>query len=490
MLNASQIPDPTEDILRIVIEESPILMALYTGPEIRIRIVNPPMLNAWGKDTMIVGQTIREANPEWKGQPFFDYFENVYKTGVEYRAVEERADMPSGDSLQTRYYNFSYKPLKDAAGKVWGILHTAFDVTEQVMAKKTKERAEEMFHLAVESAELGTWFVDGNSRELQASARTKELFGYYPHEYMPFEAAIEQISEGHREMVKAAIDAAITRGERYDIEYPVTGFHGGKLRWLRVTGRLYDYPVNEERYLAGTVMDITDRKSVELRKDEFISVASHELKTPLTSLNAGFQLLDRHLKKEANLSEKLLKIQRGAGVNLRKINLLVGDLLSVTRIQNGQLQLNKGWFTVSELINDSCDHVRLDGKHELVLTGDHEVKVCADQQKIDQVVVNLVNNAVKYAPRSRVINLHIESMPDRVKVSVRDYGPGIEAHQVKQVFDRFYQADNSGLQYAGLGLGLYISSEIIKQHEGEIGVESTFGHGSTFWFTLPLSQTI
>jgi PAS domain S-box-containing protein len=483
MLN--NIPPVTEDIYQTAFEESAVLAALYTGPDIRIRIVNKPMLDAWGKDDSVIGKTVREANPEWKGQPFFGYFESVYRTGIEYTAFEEKADLPVGGRLETRYFNFSYKPLKNAGGAVWGILHTAVDVTEQVLAKKTRKGAEDMFHLAVQSAELGTWFVDGDSRELQASARTRELFGYYPDEKMSFEAAIAQISELHRDSVLAAIDAAITRGERYDIEYPVTGFHGGKTKWLRVTGRLYKFPGSDQGYLAGTVLDITDRKNVEIRKDEFISVASHELKTPLTSLNAGFQLLDRHLRKEVDLPEKTLHIYKSISVNLRKINVLVEDLLNVTRIQNGQLKLNRSWFNVSQLIDDCCEYVRAQAKHELFVTGDREVKVCADQQKIEQVLVNLVNNAVKYAPESP-ISFHIESLPQQVKIAVRDCGPGIEPASAAQIFDRFYQADNNGVQVSGLRLGLYISSEIIKQHDGEIGVQSTFGQGSTFWFTLPL----
>ena len=105
--------------------------------------------------------------------------------------------------------------------------------------------------------------------------------------------------------------------------------------------------------------------------------------------------------------------------------------------------------------------------------------------KIDQVIVNLVNNAVKYAPQSNKIILNIESQPKVVKVSVQDFGIGIEDEKLQDIFNRFYQVDNTGNQFSGLGLGLYISSEIIKRHNGEIGVESEPGKGSTFWFTIP-----
>ncbi len=125
------------------------------------------------------------------------------------------------------------------------------------------------------------------------------------------------------------------------------------------------------------------------------------------------------------------------------------------------------------------------GKHKLTLQGDQGLKMWADEVRIDQVVVNLVNNAVKYAPDQREIYLIVEDLGDWVKVSVKDNGPGISKDKLAHLFDRYYRVDYSGVQYSGLGLGLYISAEIIKKHNGKIGVDSEVGKGSTFWFTLP-----
>ncbi|MBC8112507.1 MAG: ATP-binding protein, partial [Verrucomicrobia bacterium] len=119
--------------------------------------------------------------------------------------------------------------------------------------------------------------------------------------------------------------------------------------------------------------------------------------------------------------------------------------------------------------------------------GDMQVKVYADAARIDQVVINFVNNAVKYASGSKEIRICIEKVDDMAKVSVIDKGQGIPKEKLLHLFDRFYRVDSSGSQYSGLGLGLYISSEIIKKHNGQIGVESELGKGSTFWFTLPVA---
>ncbi|WP_345949220.1 ATP-binding protein [Mucilaginibacter sp. PAMB04274] len=234
----------------------------------------------------------------------------------------------------------------------------------------------------------------------------------------------------------------------------------------------------------GTFMDVTNRRKVIQQKDEFISVASHELKTPVTSLTASLQLLNR--MKDNPKPEMMARFIEQSNKSLNKLNSLIKDLLNSNRISQGQLNLRKTEFTIADMITDCCHHIRTAGTHEIVLQGDINLKICADEQQIDQVIVNLVNNAVKYAPASREIHITVAQEADKVKISVNDKGPGIGPEKVPHLFDRYFRADYSGIQFSGLGLGLYICAEIIKKHGGEIGVETEMGKGSTFWFTLPL----
>jgi two-component system CheB/CheR fusion protein len=236
----------------------------------------------------------------------------------------------------------------------------------------------------------------------------------------------------------------------------------------------------------GTFMDVTHRRRVIQQKDEFISVASHELKTPITSLKGALQLLNRMKDRHDPLI--FTKFVEQANKSLNKVSVLVDDLLNGTKVTEGQLQLRRQVFNLQSLINECCPHVRAEGVYELVIQGDTSLQVDADPHKIDQVLVNLVNNAVKYAGDSHVILINTEKVNEFAKVSVTDYGPGIAPDQLPHLFERYYRGNGSSQLLSGLGLGLYICAEVIKKHGGQIGVETTIGKGSTFWFTVPLAK--
>ena len=168
------------------------------------------------------------------------------------------------------------------------------------------------------------------------------------------------------------------------------------------------------------------------------------------------------IKKETDTSFIIGKLVNSSNNHLKKVINLVNDLLSSTRIERGQLILNKSSFVISEMINNCCDHVRMGGTYNLHLQGDLNLTIFADKHKIDQVVANFVNNETKYAPNSTEIILTIAQEDDKARVSVQDFGPGILPEKGPHLLDRFFRADNSCIQYSGLGLGLYISQQIIE----------------------------
>ena len=239
----------------------------------------------------------------------------------------------------------------------------------------------------------------------------------------------------------------------------------------------------------GTFMDVTNRRKSIQQRDEFISVASHELKTPMTTLKASLQILERMMTTEKD-SPMLPVFLNKASSSLVKLSGLTDDLLNVSRLEKGQLVLKKSLFNVYEMVKENVENLQFVNKHmdTVTISGVRDVSIMADKYRVEQVLANLLNNAVKYSPSSSRIDIAIElTEPDSVKVSVRDYGIGIPEEKQQSLFDRYYRVDHSGNQYSGLGLGLYISNSIITKHNGTIGVHSQPGEGSTFWFILPIS---
>jgi PAS domain S-box-containing protein len=272
-------------------------------------------------------------------------------------------------------------------------------------------------------------------------------------------------------------------------EFQLRGKRGdGLYRWHLV--RLM--PIKDEKdqiqLWVGTATDIEELRLLQQQKDDFISIASHELKTPITSLKASLQLLNRMKDNPSLKMLPTLIVQ--ANKSLDKVNVLIEDLLNASKANEGQLHMSPKNFVLSKAIMECCQSVHIDDSYTVKTEGDMAVEVYADATRIDQIVTNFITNAIKYAPDSKEVIVYIERVNGMAKVSVSDKGPGIPPEKLPFLFDRYYRVNNSGSQYTGLGLGLYICAEIIKMHNGQIGVESEIGKGSTFWFTLPVAYSI
>jgi two-component system CheB/CheR fusion protein len=378
------------------------------------------------------------------------------------------------------------------------ILLAIEDISDQRKVEDGLAEVEALFHeskerlkLAVDAAEMGTWDFNLLTNELILDKRCKALFDLSPEEKLEHSHYLDLIQNEDRNLVEKAIKQAISginNGE-FEQEFRAAEKKNKKVRWIKFKGKVYFNDKGVPFRFVGTSLDITTQKTLEeadkellKKKDDFMSIASHELKTPITTLKASLQLLDRMKDNPAKISPMVIV---KANKSMEKINILIEDLLDVSKINQGQLQLNKTNFTVSKLIGECCEHIHAAGIYSILTTGELDAMVYADSERIDQVIVNFVNNAVKYAPESKEIVIHIEKINNMIKVSVIDKGAGVNPEKITHLFERYYQVDNNGSTYSGLGLGLYISSEIIKKHGGEIGVESEVGKGSAFWFTLP-----
>jgi len=229
-------------------------------------------------------------------------------------------------------------------------------------------------------------------------------------------------------------------------------------------------------------------RASELRKDEFIGMASHELKTPVTSLKGFTSVLQRRLSKQGD--EQSQHYLARMDVQLNKLTKLISDLLDVSRIQTGKLALQRELFDLDAFIRETVETLQAATlTHQLLIEGSTGAQIMGDKDRLAQVFINLITNAVKYSPRADTVIVRLSKNQDQAIVGVQDFGIGIaEAHH-QHIFDRFYQVtDPAEKTYPGLGIGLYISQEIVERHHGRLRVESSKGAGATFFVSLPLIE--
>jgi len=472
-----------------IILNSKFPMFLFWGPDL-IQFYNDayrPSLGNNGKHPSALGQRGVDCWPEiW---PFIKpIIDNVMAGGEASWNEDQLLPIYRNDKLEDVYWTFSYSKARDDNGETAGVLVICNETTQQIASYNNLKQAKLDLELAIEAADLGTWDLNPITNKFVGNDRLKDWFGLHPDNEIELTDALNAIIEADRDHVAKAIAGAMEKGSdgNYSIIYTIVNKENGVQRVVKASGKaLFDDEGIAYR-LSGILQDVTDDYQLQQRKDEFISVASHELKTPITTLNASMQILQKLVKTDPASTKVPFFIDKANG-SLHKLVSLLDDLLNVTRIQQGQLALNKTMFNLAELVNDCSEHVTMDSNLQIVLSGDTSLMVFADYRRIDQVLVNLVNNAVKYAPQSKRIDIAITHDEEFATVSVKDYGIGINPEKLPHLFDRYYRVDALGHQFSGLGLGLYICSEIITRHDGKIWVESTWGEGSTFWFKIPVN---
>ncbi len=467
-----------------LVKESDYAIALYKGPDFIIDVANNTMLKTWGKTEKVIGMKLDDALPELKGQPFIDLLNNIYKTGVTYSATEDEAILEIDGELKSFFFNFSYKPLFDENGKVYAILNFATDVTEIVVTKRQLKQNEEKYRNLADSLPIIVWTADKNGKIDYYNKRWYEYTGFEGIDSR--ESATIKIL--HPDDQPRAMDLWVKSQQNkstYEIEYQFRDRSTeDAYRWFLGRAIPVKDPEGEVMQWIGTCTDINEFKQFQQQKDNFLGIASHELKTPLTSLKLYSQYLEKNLRQLSD--DKNADVARKMDDQINKLTSLVNDLLDVTKIQNGKILLNKTDFDFDELVQEIITEQQMSTSHRIFHHPQKIGMIHGDRHRIAQVMSNLIGNAIKYSPDSDRIQTSTKLTDDGVLFSVRDYGIGIPEDKTEKVFEQYYRVSGSKEHtFPGLGLGLYISSEIIKRSGGRIFVNSIEGKGSEFCFEIP-----
>ncbi|WP_158799118.1 ATP-binding protein [Pedobacter sp. L105] len=477
----------SEARFRFLVQQAPVAICILNGRELIVESVNDMMLDIFGKSTDIIGKTYAEALPEFEDQPYLKLLDETFITGKPYFGNEAKTVFEHNGELKTGYYDFIFQPIQDEQDITTTIMVVAVDVTEKLLSRTQLQRTEEMLRFSVEAANVGTWHLNHKTREFFVSAQLKKLFGYETEADLSYEQAVSHIPESHRYEVIRAIGSNNSSDSSYNIEFPILAAGEENLRWVKALGKFDLESDGSFNHFSGVVMDITEQKEDELRKNDFIGMVSHELKTPLTSLNGYTQIL----LQKAQKSEDRFNISALEKVTsqIKKMTSMINGFLNISRLESGKIHLQKERFFFDKLIEELVEETQLTTPtHQITIVKSAHVEIFADRDKIGSVISNLLSNAVKYSPQAKDIEVICEVKEKQVRFSVKDYGMGINPHDLEKLFDRFYRVEGNQTQHiSGFGIGLYLSAEIIERHHGNIAVTSEIGKGSTFYFNLPLN---
>ncbi|WP_207420432.1 CHASE domain-containing sensor histidine kinase [Desertivirga brevis] len=309
----------------------------------------------------------------------------------------------------------------------------------------------------------------------------------------------EEISESLREQQRSEIEFKTSRtlniaGNKWTLVFSTDNKFGSQVEraqpqivlvfGIAISILLYIVTLNYIHKRQTALEELNLTKEIERKKDEFLGIASHELKTPLTSIKAYLQMLER-----SQLGEKQSNFVKKANIQANKLNSLIADLLDVSKIQAGSIKINSVPFPLSELINESIESVlHLHSSHQILgPEAIPEITLLGDKLRLEQALVNLLVNAIKYSPGAGSIGISLLENNNQVTICVEDQGIGISKEHQARIFEKFYRSDDLSPFISGLGMGLFIASEIVSKHNGYITVDSNLGEGSRFCIHLPIN---
>lgn len=367
-----------------------------------------------------------------------------------------------------------HRPLQgsDEIARVDKALHEMAESLERLIRKE---------RTIVENAMDAICSLDATGIFLRASPSCQRVLGYSP-EALVGRSFLELVSPEERDRVKAVIEDTVLNGEANQFEARIDGANG---KTLDMIWSAQWSPQDKSMVCIGH--DISQRRELERLKQEFTAMVSHDLRAPLCSIQAFLSLLERNLESNKFTNEKLAKDINVARSEATRLLSLVNELLDIERLESRPLKLNLQSVSMLEVVNCAVESISAFAEQQgiQIEVNGANLKAVADSDRLMQVLINLFSNAIKFSPAQSLVRVSVLPIAEWVEVRVSDTGVGVPPSHHNFVFSRFYQVgSNADAERKGSGLGLAICKAVIEQHGGKIGVESTDGMGSTFWFRI------
>jgi PAS domain S-box-containing protein len=410
--------------------------------------------------------------------------QHAQDTGAMYEHEERLRNSQTGEY---RWFLTRGVPVRDETGQIIKWFGTCTDIDEQKRTEEALRQSQARVRALIDSNIIGIVSLEEEEEEEEVLVEANDAYlrmtGYTQEDVRSRTLNRSKIiAPEDAPLFQRALQELAERGQHIPVETEVVCKDGSRLPILGGAVLLQERP----RQIISFVLDNSARKELEQRKDDFISMASHELKTPLTILKLQTSLLQRQLAKQG------LQVSAPALASieseLNKITRLVEELLDVSKIQAGRLEYRRERVDLDALLREITDTMQQTHPgHRILVHGALQTSLIGDRDRLGEVFINLLSNAIKYSPDAQTVEMDLSASPETATIRVRDHGLGIPREQREKIFERFYRAsDPQQRAIPGLGMGLYIVAEIVKRHGGTIVVDSEVGKGSTFMVTLPL----
>jgi two-component system CheB/CheR fusion protein len=481
--------EESERLYHELIYSSPSLIATFTGEDHKIGIANNAIIEAWGKGKEVIDQPILEAVPELKEQGFKEIMDEVYKTGEAQKFFEMPVDIFRNGKMERSYYNFTYYPQRDINNNITGIVDIATEVTPQAEFNLKLKESESHFR---KMADLMPGKILNTDEEGNAYYFNRHWLSDTGHSQEELEGRGWQncIHLDDFETFISTWKDSLNTGKEFEMEFRCASKNDG-YKWH--LGRAVPLKNNagKIKFWINSAIEIQKLKDEEKRKEDFLKMVSHELKTPVTSIKGYVQLLLSILKKDKDISLDSLPLKPSLeriDIQIGRLSRLISEMLDLSRLEDNKLVFQNKVFSINELVDETIqdiNHSRTGQKIKI----EHKFKcnIKADKDRIGQVLINLITNSIKYSSNNQPVEVKIKKGENNyVRVSVKDHGIGIAENDLQKIFDRFYRVTGENEDtYAGFGIGLFLSNEIVKRHKGSLSVKSKIGEGSVFSFSLP-----
>lgn len=491
-------------LLQNIIDSIPLPIGVYVGDHLKIELDNAAMIKTYGKGDDVIGKSYLDIVPEIEQQQILDQALNVLKTGTAFHAIEKKVNLIIQGIMKEHYFNYSFIPLFDDDGKVYGVFNTCTDVTDLQLAKEEVQNSNERLKMAIDSSGIGTYEIDLATKRIKTSGNFDAMCSIENH--VTNEDLIAKLHPDDLPAREKAHQEAKTSG-RISYEARIIN-NDNSARWTKIEGKILKDKDDNPKIIIGIIQDIHEqrefeeelKKQVASRTDEvtrsnndlmqFAGVVSHDLREPLRKIKIFNNLLRNDI--EGYVNEKSKKYLHKVSQSAQRMENIIEGILTYSTLDK-TLQVIE---TVD--LNEVIENIKID--LELVIREKDAILVTCDLPKIqgapiliNQLFYNLIQNALKFSkanqpPRVIITNTLINSDgEDLVQITIKDNGIGLDAAFAEKIFTAFERLHSKD-EYEGNGLGLALCRKIVKRHNGKITATGEKDNGAEFTVTLPLKQ--